>query len=475
MLARFPPASADLGGGASNSVRADRAMALRGGPTTVPWGGLAVAKKPGFYGWKLVAVLSSLDFLNLGLPVYGGTVINSYMLREIPMSRSTLGFGFTLLNLFVGLPSTIVAISILKRGIRATYLIGSALICLGSLFLAFFATKPWHFLLGFGVINGIGVCFGDIVPGTTAVARWFKRYRGRATGLVLSGSGISGFLAAPFMDRLIRVGGGNWRLGWEIIAAIAIIGGILAAVFIKERPEDLGQVADGKPEEENRPQPAQPQVTRESHELITRYVWTPAEAYRTRSYWLIVIGGLAAQFPFFFFTAHWILHLQGAGISSSDAAFAMGLFTISCIAGRLIGGWLMDTMTARYAFMIGLCCYVVGSFAALRVGPDSLMIADAAAVLYGLGIGWTFICMTTCVAHFFGPAAFPKLAGTVLLLTSCGASPAGLIGGRIFDVYGSYTRAFELNILIAAIGIIAVAFATLPRPRGARVAVAQAA
>ncbi|HEX4003103.1 MAG TPA: MFS transporter [Candidatus Acidoferrales bacterium] len=434
-----------------------------------------MAKKPRFYGWKLVAVLSSLDFLNLGLPVYGGTVINSYMLREIPMSRSMLGLGFTLLNLFVGLPATIVAISILKRGIRATYLIGSALICLGSLFLAFFATKPWHYLLGFGAINGIGVCFGDIVPGTTAVARWFKRYRGRATAVVLSGSGISGFLAAPFMDRLIRVGGGNWRLGWEIIAAVAIVGGILAAVFIKERPEDLGQFPDGNAEEDNPAGPGRSQAVRESDELITRHVWTPSEAYRTRAYWLIVLGGLASQFPFFFFTAHWILHLQGAGIASSDAAFAMGLFTISCIAGRLIGGWLMDTMTARYAFMIGLCCYVGGSLAALRVGPDSLTIAYSGAVLYGLGIGWTFTCMTTCVAHFFGPAAFPKLAGMLILLTSGGASPAGLIGGRIFDVYGSYTRAFELNILIAAVGIIAMAFATLPRPRDARAAVAQAA
>ena len=167
--------------------------------------------------------------------------------------------------------------------------------------------------------------------------------------------------------------------------------------------------------------------------------------------------------------------MQGAGISSSDAAFSMGLFTVSCIAGRLIGGWLMDTMTARYAFMIGLCCYVVGSVAALRVGPDSLMIADAAAVLYGLAIGWTFICMTTCVAHFYGPAAFPKLAGTMVLLTSCGASPAGLIGGKIFDVYGSYARAWQLNIVITVVGIIAMAFATLPRPRDARVAVAQAA
>lgn len=429
-----------------------------------------MATKRGFYGWKLVGVLSSLDCLNLGLPAYGGAVINSYMLQQIPMSRSTLGFGFTLMNLFVGLPATLVAISIMRQGIRRTYLIGSALICLGSFFLAFFASQPWHYLVGFGVLNGMGICFGDIVPGTTAVARWFKRYRGRATGLVLSGSGISGFLAAPLLDKLIRSHGGNWRLGWEFIGGAAIFGGILAFLFVKERPEDLGQRMDGDTEEESAAAEAQG-----SGELVSDYTWTPAQAYRTRAYWLIVVGGLTAQFPFFFFTAHWILHLQGAGISSADAAFAMGLFTVACIGGRLIGGWLMDTMTARYAFMIGLCCYLIGSVAALRVGPNALMIAYSAAILYGLGIGWTFTCMTTCVAHFYGPTAFPKLAGMMILLTSGGASPAGLIGGRIFDATGSYARAFELNILIAAIGIVAMAFATMPRPRDARVAVAQAA
>ena len=293
-----------------------------------------------FYGWKLVGALSAMDFLNLGFPAYGGAVINSYMLRQIPMSRSTLGLGFTLLNLFVGLPATIVAISILKRGIRTTYLIGSGLVVVGSLFLALVASRPWHFLLGFGVINGIGVCFGDIIPGSTAAARWFERYRGRAVGLVLSGSGISGFLMAPLLDKLLRANGGNWRLGWEIVAGAGVLAGIVALLFVKERPEDLGQVPDGGPREEKPEQQKHP-----VRELITKFSWTPGEAYRTRSYWLIVIGGLAAQFPFFFFTAHWILHLQGAGISSADAAFAMGLFTISCIAGRLIGGWLMDILT----------------------------------------------------------------------------------------------------------------------------------
>ena len=423
-----------------------------------------------FYGWKLIGALSAMDFLNLGMPFYIGAVINPYMLEHIPMSRGTLGFGSTLLNLFVGIPSTLVAISIVRLGIRSTYLIGSAFVCAGSLFLAFATTKPWQFLLGFGVINGIGVCFGDIIPGSTAAARWFERYRGRAVGLVLSGSGVCGFFMAGQIDKLLRLHGGDWRLGWEIVAAGAVLAAVVALLFVKERPEDLGQLPDGaaQPTAGDPPQHA-------SGRLVTQSEWTPAEAYRTSSFWLVVIAGLAAQFPFFIFVAHWLLHLQNVGVPSGDGAFSLGLFTVACVAGRLIGGWLMDTMSARFAFMIGLFCYLFGSVAAMHAGPSTLLIADLAAILYGLGIGWTFTCMTTCIAHYFGPVAFPKLAGTLLLLTSGGASPAGWVGGKIFDVYGGYQRAWQLNIAITVIGIVAILFAAMPHHHTESSAVARAA
>jgi sugar phosphate permease len=431
-----------------------------------------VRKKGDFYGWTLLAVLFSLDFVNMGFPVYGGTVINSYMLHQIQMTRSTLGLGFTFSNLFVGLSATVVAMSILKQGVRKTFAIGSALICAGSLFLAFFASKPWHYLVGYGGIIGVGMGFGTLVPAGTAVTRWFKRYRGRAMGICLGASGIAGFLVAPLLNSLLEASGGNWRVGWQIVAAVAVISGIMALVFVKERPEDLGQVVDGTPETEPEHQPRE---ARALHGLITTYSWTPAEAYRTKSYWLIVIAGISCQYPLFFFIAHWILHARGAGILPSDAAWTMSLFAIGGITGRLIGGWLMDTITGRYAFMIGLCLYLIGSFLAIKVNSNALVIAFAAAISYGLAFGWTFTCMNTCTAHFYGSAAFPKLSGTMILLTSVIGSPAGVIGGKIFDLYGGYSRAFELNALLAAIGIMAMAFATMPRPRTAMVAEAKAA
>src|ERR1700689_1294564 len=388
------------------------------------------------------------------------------------MSRSTLGLGFTFSNLFVGLSATIVAMSILKQGIRKTFAIGSALICAGSLFLAFFASKPWHYLVGYGGVVGVGMGFGTLVPAGTAVTRWFKRYRGRAMGICLGASGIAGFLVAPLLNRMLEASGGNWRVGWQIVAGVAVISGIVALLFIKERPEDLGQFVDGIPEIESDRQLRQGHAPRE---LITTYSWTPAEAYRTKSYWLIALAGITCQYPLFFFIAHWILHARGAGIPAAAAAWTMSLFAIGGITGRLIGGWLMDTITGRYAFIIGLCIFIVGSFLAIRVNSTALAIAFAAAISYGLAFGWTFTCMNTCTAHFYGTAAFPKLNGTMILLTSVLGSPAGYIGGRIFDTYGGYARAFELNALLAAIGIVAMAFATMPRPRNAVVAEAKAA
>jgi MFS family permease len=427
-----------------------------------------VSKRQSFYGWKLVGVLWLLDFLNMGLPLYCGAVINTYMLRQIPMERSVYGLGFTLLNLFVGLPSTLVAAAILRWSIRTTFVIGSAMILVGTLWLSFFATQPWHYLLGFGVIIATGISFGTLVPVTTAVTRWFHRYRGRAMAIPLGASGFAGFVGAPLINKILAANGGNWRQAWQIIAGIMIVAAAIAVLFVRERPEDLGQTVDGAPPPFATATQPNTSALSSAQSIATRFAkfpWTPAQVYRTPSYWLIVLGGFACQFPFFFFTAHWILHLRQHGVAPADAAWAMGLFTMGGIGGRLLGGWLMDIVTARFAFMSGLCCYVVGSLLAMHVDTGGLAVAIAAAISYGLGFGWTFICMNTVTSRYYGPAVFPKINGMLLLLTGVVGSPAGVIGGRLFDRFGNYSAAFELNIIVAALGILGLAFAQAPTLR----------
>jgi len=419
----------------------------------------------GFYGWNLVFILWLLDFLNMGFPLYGGAVINTYMLKEIPMSRSAFGMGFTLLNLFVGIPSILVGASIVRWGIRRTFGIGSALIFVGALWLWLIASKPWHYWIGFGVLTATGISFGTIVPAATAVTRWFSRYRGRTMAVTLSASGFAGFFVAPLINRILTANGGNWRQAWAIVAGISVLSAIVAFLFVRERPEDLGQLVDGGPGV------APSAKMTAASARVTEFPWVPQQAYGTLAYWMILVGGIACQFPFFFFTAHWLLHLKGVGISPADAAWAMGLFTLGAVFGRLIGGWLMDAMEGRFAFMLGFFCYFFGSFLAIRVSPEALWIAYSAAILYGTGFGWTFICLNTVTGHYYGPSAFPKVNGMMLVLAAIFCSPAGYLGGRLFDLYDSYNLAFEVNSALAALGIVAMFFARMPEAPEARIPV----
>jgi len=394
----------------------------------------------------------------MGFPLYGGAVINTYMLKEIPMSRSAFGLGFTVLNIFVGIPSILVGASIVRWGIRKTFGIGSALILAGSLWLSLMTSRPWHYWVGFGILAAMGISFGTIIPAATAITRWFSRYRGRTMAVTLSASGFAGFFVAPTINRILTGNGGNWRQAWAIVAAVSVLSAIVAFLFVRERPEDLGQMVDGGPD-------AAPSADSTSASArVTKFPWEPHQAYRTRAYWMILIGAIACQFPFFFFTAHWLLHLKGAGVRPADAAFAMGLFTLGAVFGRLIGGWLMDAIEGRYAFMLGFCCYFVGSFLAIRVSPEALWIAYTAAILYGTGFGWTFICFNTVTGHYYGPLAFPKVSGMMLLVAAFFCSPAGYLGGKLFDLWQSYKIAFEINSALAAIGIGALFFARMPEP-----------
>lgn len=415
-------------------------------------------ERKSFYGWKLVAVLFVLDFINMGFPYYGGTIINSYMIHDIVMKRSTLGLGFTILNLFVGFAAIAVAMSIVKYGIRATFITGSFIIGLNALFLGFVASKPWHYLVAFGVVNGIGMSFATLVPCATAVTRWFRRYRGAMMGLTLSASGISGFALSPLLDKLLREGGGNWHVGWRIVACAMVVSGLIAFLFVKESPESIGQTVDGLPEE----QQAQPSRT---DALATKHPWTAGEAYRTSAYWLIAIAGIAATFPYFLFIAHWVEHLTGVGITPAKASWGISLLTLGTLGGRWLGGFLMDYLNARLVFVLGVSLYFVSSYLAVTSSVYALNLAYVASALQGVAYGWTYSCTNTMIGHYYGPQGYPKLSGMYIFLTSGFASPAGYVGGKIFDITGSYVKSFELNAALAIVAILAIVFAAMPKPR----------
>ena len=104
-------------------------------------------KQKHFYGWYLVAALWLIYFFNIGFPMYGGTVLNSYMVDQLGISRTVLGLGFSLFSLCQGLPGPLISRMIERRGQRFTMGAGTLMIAASAILMAWAVRSAAAFLV----------------------------------------------------------------------------------------------------------------------------------------------------------------------------------------------------------------------------------------------------------------------------------------------------------------------------------------
>jgi MFS family permease len=152
---------------------------------------------------KLVAVLWLVQVTSVAFPVYGASVINTYMIADLGLSRGALG---TISGLFLwlsGFPAPLVALLMQKKGIRRTMLLGATGLTIGTTLLATVVSSG----LQYGLIFCSVVAFGTIscgpIAAQTTVARWSGRHRGRAIAFLLTGPTVGGFIAPLLLNAVI--------------------------------------------------------------------------------------------------------------------------------------------------------------------------------------------------------------------------------------------------------------------------------
>jgi MFS family permease len=93
----------------------------------------------------------------------------------------------------------------------------------------------------------LGCCVGGVgpIPYGSLVAHWFDRFRGLALGLTMLGIGMGAMITPTVAQTLIARFG--WRTAYSIFGAlILLICWPVVAWLVKECPEDLGLLADGR-------------------------------------------------------------------------------------------------------------------------------------------------------------------------------------------------------------------------------------
>jgi len=361
---------------------------------------------------------------------------------------------FTVFQLVVGMSSLLVALVIGKVGCRLPMAIGLTIAAIGMALLSRI-TEIWQLWLLYGVVVGGGVAYGHLLALTTLVNFWFVKRKSLAIGIVVSGMGAGPLVYSRFIASMVEAIG--WRSSWQVLAGVVFLfAAIPALVFIRNRPEDIGQVADGV----NGDVEAEDKTAVRSKKVYsTSEKWDVRSGLRTRALWLIVIFACANQFTLNMMNTHQVAHLTDIGIAPVVAAGTLGLMVGISGAGRLMGGVLGDRIEPRHLVAAALIVEIVALFVFLAA--DSLAPVYIYVVLLGFPYGMILVLHMVMVGNYYGAEAYAKLASVVLFVTTPIYAVGPLLGGYMYDSFSSYVLPFSICAGFLAIGFVC---AVLVRP-----------
>ncbi len=118
-----------------------------------------------------------------------------------PSTEVTLTF--TICIFVLGVSAFFGGLWLNKKGPRVVALTGGFLYGLACFLASFSANKLWWLYLSYGVIGGIGLGFGYIVP-VAVLVKWFPDSRGLITGIAVGGFGAGALVTAPLATHLIQ-------------------------------------------------------------------------------------------------------------------------------------------------------------------------------------------------------------------------------------------------------------------------------
>ena len=323
---------------------------------------------------------------------------------------------------------------------------GSILITL-SFFLFSYTSSLYFLYFSYGVLGGVGTGFGygTVVP---VMAKWFPDKTGLAIGLALVGFGSGSAFFGSFANLVLfpRFG---WRTSCTILSGIFLVMTMTAAFLLKN-----------------------PAASRQPTNTIffptttaARHQFTPGEVMRTPAFYLLWFGFGLGSTAGLMVISQLIPFANSQGVSGAALA-ALGLVVgaFGNVSGRVLSGWISDTMGRLNTLRVVLAISCVAMPALYWVGAHLTALYVLIYFVY-FSYGAQASVIPTTVSDFWGT----RYAGTNYgaLFTAWGFSGilGPTIGGVLFDRYKNYGVAFYMAAALAGVALICVLVARRPEPR----------
>jgi OFA family oxalate/formate antiporter-like MFS transporter len=389
-----------------------------------------------------IAVAGVIMQIGLGA-VYAWSVFRIPLTKAFGWTISQVTLTFTIAILVLGFASFAGGLWMRKSGPRTVAVAGGIFYGVGVALAYFSSAGLWWLYLSYGLLGGIGLGLGYIVPVATLV-KWFPDKRGFITGIAVAGFGAGALITAPIATRLIiSVGVLKTFAILGIAYFIAVTG---AALFMKDPPQ--GYVPAGwTPSAAQKKQRSTKAYTLRDAVLTWQWYALWALLFLNVTAGISIISQAAPM-------AQEITH-----VTAVVAAGMVGIISIANGAGRFLWAWLSDLIGRRWVFLLMFLIQAVIFWILPSISDFSTFTILAFLVLlcYGGGFG----TMPAFAADYFGPENVGSVYG--LMLTAWGF--AGVLGptliAHIRQATGHYSHALQV---IAVIMLISAVLPLIVRP-----------
>jgi MFS family permease len=401
-----------------------------------------------YYGWIIVG----LSFFTMAFHLtarFSFAIFQVPLIAEFGWTRGALGSVFALMMGLYALLSPFAGSLLDKFGPRAVVPWGSVMVGTG-LVGGFFISSLWHAYLLLGMFIGLGTALSGFATHSAILPRWFRQKRGIATGIVLSGIGIGSLFLSPTIERLIAHFG--WRIAYLVYGFFVL--GILAPlnfIFLRDRPESMGQRLDGLPRPEAEATLPRKAETDEGNSIGQVFF----RVKNSKSFWALALLGFIVGFHTNTILSHLQLYLVDTGFSTATGAMIIGLAGLLHVTGSVLIGRISDKVgrprAQAFSCVIGVLGIVI--LLSIRHLSHPPMPGFLFSVFYGLGTGGMSAMHSSMAADSFGERSFGTVMG---MLTICYAG-GGMVGppmaGFVFDFTTSYFIPFSIVLLLMLSGI----------------------
>jgi OFA family oxalate/formate antiporter-like MFS transporter len=368
--------------------------------------------------------------------VYAWSVFRIPLTKQFHWTISQVTLTFTICVFVLGISAFFGGLWLNKKGPRVVALTGGFLYGLGVFLASFSADKLWWLYLSYGLIGGIGLGFGYIVP-IAVLVKWFPDRRGLITGIAVAGFGAGALVTAPVATHLIQSVGVLRTFAYLGVAYLVVT---MATGFFMRNPPDGWKPAGWVPS-----------TTQTRQRAATDY--TLGGALKTWQWWALwVLLFLNTSAGISLISQESPIFQELSKASAIVAAGMVGIASIGNAVGRIFWASISDAITRRWTFTAMYVAQVVLFW--FLPGTTSVAILTVLSFVILMCYGGGFGTMPAFTADYFGSKNVGPIYGLMMTAWGCASAFGSLLFANLRQSSGSYVQGLHLISGIMAVSVL---------------------